>query len=85
MRALRIMLVLAASALALQGCHKKQQAQPDEQNTMSMEDDLMNGGTPDNADVETLPPDESSGTPSNELANGADNPDVNDTVTNSGD
>ena len=31
-----------------------------------------------NADVETLPPDESSETPSNELVNGSDNPDVND-------
>ncbi len=31
-----------------------------------------------NADVEALPPDESSATPSNELANGADNPDVTD-------
>jgi hypothetical protein len=28
--------------------------------------------------VETLPPDESSTTPSNQLVNGADNPDVND-------
>jgi hypothetical protein len=31
-----------------------------------------------NADVETLPPDESSGTPSNELMNGSDNADVGD-------
>jgi hypothetical protein len=83
MRSVRIMLVLAASALALLGCHKKPQALPADQNTISMEDELMNGGTPANADIETLPPDESSGTPSNELANGTDNPDVNDTVTNS--
>jgi hypothetical protein len=31
-----------------------------------------------NADIETLPPDESSTTPSNQLQNGFDNPDVND-------
>ena len=31
-----------------------------------------------NADVETLPPDESSETPSNELINGSDNADVGD-------
>ena len=31
------------------------------------------------ADIEALPPDESSATPSNELVNGSDNPDVNDT------
>ena len=31
-----------------------------------------------NADIETLPSDESSSTPSNQLVNGTDNPDVND-------
>lgn len=31
------------------------------------------------ADIEALPPDESSATPSDELQNGADNADVNDT------
>lgn len=82
MRKLTIVLMAGAAALALSACNKKQAPAPD-QNTISMEDDLMNGGTPDNADIETLPPDESSGTPSNELANGADNPDVNDSVTNS--
>jgi hypothetical protein len=33
---------------------------------------------PANADIEELPPDESSGTSSNELETGEDNPDVND-------
>ena len=37
-----------------------------------------------NADIEALPPDESSGTSTNELANGEDNPDVN-AVTNNAD
>ena len=31
-----------------------------------------------NADIETLPSDESSETPSNELVNGSDNPEVGD-------
>ena len=35
------------------------------------------------AEVETLPADESSETPSNELANGEDNPDVNDLANDS--
>jgi hypothetical protein len=34
------------------------------------------------ADVEALPADESSGTPSNQLVNGNDNPDVNDATGN---
>lgn len=82
MRAALKLLVVAAMVGASAACHKTQQKPPD-QNVMSMEDDLMNGGTPENADVETLPPDESSGTPSNELANGADNPDVNEATSNS--
>ena len=36
-----------------------------------------------NADVEALPPDESSETPSNELINGADNADVGDLIASS--
>jgi hypothetical protein len=50
---------------------------------MSIDDDVVNGGMPANADIEALPPDESSGTPTNELASGEDNPDVNATVNNS--
>ncbi len=34
-----------------------------------------------NADIETLPADESSTTPSNQLQNGYDNPDSNDVGT----
>lgn len=34
------------------------------------------------AEIETLPADESSETPSNELVNGEDNPDVNDLANN---
>lgn len=35
-----------------------------------------------NADIETLPPDESSATPSNELINGADQPQVSNLEAN---
>lgn len=82
MRAALKLLIVTTLPAAVAGCNKSQQPPP-QQNNISMEDDLMNGGTPENADVETLPADESSGTPSNELANGADNPDVNETTSNS--
>jgi uncharacterized protein YcfL len=76
-------LILALAVLALGACHKQQQA---EMNNDSMS---MDEGVPDNqivagnADIETLPADESSTTPSNQLQNGFDNPDVND-VGNTG-
>ena len=42
------------------------------------EQNIAIDNTAANADIETLPPDESSETPSNELVNGADNADVGD-------
>ena len=59
-------------------CHKP----ANENNVVTVDNDAA---TP--ADVEALPPDESSATPSNELVNGSDNPDVNDVnaATNNGD
>jgi len=57
-----------ALALLLAACSK----QPSDQNI------VVDNSIPANADIETLPPDESSATPSNELVNGDDNPDVND-------
>jgi hypothetical protein len=63
------MLIAIAAALAAAGCSKAQQP---EQNI------VIDNGFDANADIETLPPDESSGTPSNDLANGSDNPEVND-------
>jgi hypothetical protein len=80
MRSVTIFL-LAAAALAVPACHKQQQQA--EAGNMSIDDDLVNSGMPANADIEALPPDESSGTPTNELAAGDDNPDVNATVNNS--
>ena len=54
---------------ALAACQKSEQ--PD-QNI------IIDNNVPANADVEALPPDESSATPTNELVNGDDQPDVND-------
>ena len=68
MRAVTVML-LGGTALAIAGCRKDQN--PD-QNV------IIENGIPANADIEALPPDESSATSSNELVNGTDNPDVND-------
>ena len=39
---------------------------------------IVLGEVSDNAQIETLPPDESSTTPSEQLQSGYDNPDVND-------
>lgn len=68
------LIAFAAAALALAGCHKQA---PPAQNI------VIDNGIDANAEIEVLPPDESSTTPSNQLENGIDNPDVNSTVTNS--
>jgi hypothetical protein len=75
-----MILALGIAGLALGSCHKQQQAQ--DQN-IAIDEGVANNQVAGNADIETLPADESSATPSNQLANGFDNPDVND-VGNSG-
>jgi uncharacterized protein YcfL len=67
---LTAILVLASALVA--GCHKPT-PQAQDQNAVTMDANTIAG-----ADIEQLPPDESSGTPSNQLVNGSDNPDVND-------
>jgi hypothetical protein len=62
-------LLLAGAALAAAGCNSQQQ---EDQNI------VITNEMPANAEIEALPPDESSGTTTNELENGADNPHVND-------
>ena len=70
-----VMLGAAALAVALGACHNQQQAQ---NNDISMDDAVPeNQVAADNAQIETLPADESSATPSNQLQNGFDAPDVN--------
>ena len=74
--------VIAAIVLGsatLGGCHK-QAPQNQGDNEISIDDNLGQTASqlPANAQIETLPPDESSTTPSNQLQTGYDNPDVND-------
>jgi hypothetical protein len=68
-------LILALSAASLSACHK---AQPQQNQMLSVDDNLASGQLPPGADIETLPPDESSVDSNGELAKGDDNPDVND-------
>ncbi len=71
------MIAAIAIGLALAGCHKQQQQQAQDQN-ISIDEGVADNQVAGNADIETLPADESSATPSNQLQNGFDNPDVND-------
>ena len=66
MRKITRLLILGGAVLAVAGCK--------EQSDQNIAVDNITA----NADVEALPPDESSATPSNELMNGADNADVSD-------
>ena len=68
-------LALALGAAALAACNK---AKPQDDNAMSLDENVAMGELPANADIETLPPDESSVDSNGELVSGEDNPDVND-------
>ena len=80
MRNASMIVSVGIAVLALGACHKEQRAQ--DQN-IAIDDGVPDNQVAGNADIETLPPDESSATPTNQLQNGFDNPDVND-VGNSG-
>lgn len=71
-------LIFALGVAALAACNKGAAHNDAANADMSIEGNLADGQIPANADVETLPPDESSATPSNELESGTDSPDVND-------
>ena len=75
MRLLTTMLLLPGAALALPACHK---AQPQQNQEIAIDENVAAGQLPPNAEIETLPPDESSVTSNGELVKGDDNPDVND-------
>lgn len=75
--AARIMIVVAG-AVALVGCHK-QQPNPAENDDLAIESNLPGSEVPPNAQIETLPPDESSVTSNGELESGDDHPDLNAT------
>ena len=70
-------LLLLVAAFGLASCSKSQPP-PQDQNIEIGEDN-----TGANTEIETLPADESDTTPSNQLVNGADNPDVNGTTNSS--
>jgi len=63
--------ILSLIALAALGACHKQQPQTDQNVAVD-----INSVSPN--DIEALPPDESSGTPTDQLANGDDSADVND-------
>jgi hypothetical protein len=71
-----MIVAIGIAALALGACQKQQQ-QPADQN-IAIDEGVPDNQMAGNADIETLPADESSSTPSNQLQNGFDNPDVND-------
>jgi hypothetical protein len=78
MRNARTILAIGVAALAIGACNRQQQTQ--DQN-IAIDQGVADNGMAGNAQIETLPPDESSTTPSNQLQNGYDNPDVNDLGT----
>ena len=72
------LLIPALGLAILAACHKQPQQIAAANQDMSIDDNLGSGEVSDNAQIETLPPDESSATPSKQLQSGDDNPDVND-------
>ena len=78
MRNVRKALILVTIPLALAACGKKANEQATANQDLSIDGNLAYGQLPENAEIETLPPDESSETTSGELNSGDDNPDVND-------
>jgi hypothetical protein len=73
-------LLLACLIVAAVGaCHNGAQ-QKAESNQLA-----FNNASAPPPEIEALPPDESSATPSNQLLNGDDSPDVNDTTANGSD
>jgi hypothetical protein len=76
--------LLMASLLlaALTGCHG---SKPQQNAVADANLEAVDNGTAAPAEVEALPADESSATPSNQLVNGDDGPDVNESATSNSD
>jgi len=80
MRSAARILIVALAAAAFAACQKQQ---PTRQNQdIAIDDNLAAGQLPANTEIETLPADESSTTPSNQLQKGDDSPDLNDVGNN---
>ena len=77
----RPILSIAVAALAVAGCSKGKEDQHNADQNIALDEGLPSG-VPANADVEALPADESSVTPSNQLQNGIDGSDFNDSSAN---
>lgn len=75
MRNARTIVALGIASVALGACSKPQ---PQREQNIAIDEGVPDNQMAGNADIETLPADESSTTPSNQLQNGFDNPDVND-------
>jgi hypothetical protein len=73
----RLLWISGSLIVALASCHKEQPRAP-LNDTMAVDENVAAGALPPDADIETLPPDESSVTSNGELAAGDDDPDVND-------
>lgn len=76
MRNAKIVAALGIAGLSLGACNKQQPQQADQ--NISIDEGVPDNQVAGNADIETLPADESSTTPSNQLQNGFDSSDVND-------
>ena len=72
----RMIAALSLAALAAGGCNRQQ---PAADQNISIDAGGPDNGVAGNADIVALPADESSTTPTNQLQNGFDAPDVNDT------
>ena len=70
-------LIVAFGATALAACSKQPSHNEAAGQEMSIDGNLAQGQIPPNAEIETLPPDESSVDTNGELVAGDDNPDVN--------
>jgi hypothetical protein len=68
------MIAIGLATLVVCACSKQQPADQNISIDAGVPDNQMGG----NADIVSLPPDESSTTPTNQLQNGFDAPDVND-------
>lgn len=77
-------LMLLLAVLAGAACHRQAAQNRTDNQDISIEDNLGQATSqmPANAEIETLPQDESSATPSNQLQSGFDKADVNDLGNN---
>jgi hypothetical protein len=77
-------LIFTVGAASLADCSKRPAQNQTDNQEIAIDDNLGQtaGQLPANAEIETLPQDESSATPSNQLQTGYDNPDVNDLGNN---